>query len=129
MSLPHVLALFLPDEFAILLIMGLGLAVIVGLVRPMRALLLIGMGALLYALSPVVEALFAALPLWALLAVLLWAGLAIARGVLVSLLGREAAGHVLGTFVVWVIAATLRAGLASIRLVLQLALRLAGARR
>jgi hypothetical protein len=119
MRLPEIIALFLPDWAALPLLIGLGIAVIVGFVSPRRAgkLILVGIG--LYVLAPFVEAVFLALPWWFGALVFLWAAITFVRGVLTALVGREAAGHALGAFVVWSVASSVRVCFALARLVVR----------
>ena len=88
--------MFLPDEFVILIIVGVALAMMVGLVRGRTAAGIIGGLILMLLAQPFIDALVDALPGWLLLLVLLWLVWWILRAVAGLLLGREAAGHMTG---------------------------------
>ncbi|MEM2001034.1 MAG: hypothetical protein QXT77_00110 [Candidatus Methanomethylicaceae archaeon] len=87
----------LPDEALPLLIIGIGLALMIGLMRLRAALSLIGLFLFFSLLSPFVEALLVELPAWILLLILAWVGLAILRGLATLFLGRGAADEMVGT--------------------------------
>jgi hypothetical protein len=88
--------LLLPDEFLVLIIAALALAVIVGLIRLRTAMGIIGALVLGIILTPFIEALFENLPPWLSLAVLLVLGLVICRAALELLIGKGASDHAVG---------------------------------
>jgi hypothetical protein len=94
--LMKLLWMFLPDEFVILVIVGVALAMIVGLVRGRTAAGIIGGLILMLLAQPLIDALVDALPGWLLLLVLLWLVWWTFRALASLLLGREAAGHMTG---------------------------------
>ena len=88
--------MFLPDQFLILIIVGVALATIAGLARGRTALGIIGGLVLMLLAQPFVDALVDALPGWLLLLLMLWLAWWIVRAVVGLMLGREAAGHMTG---------------------------------
>jgi len=86
----------LPDEAMPLVIVGIGLALIVGLVRGRTGLGLLGMVVLVLLAGPFIDALLDTLPGWVILLLVLFVALALFRGVLSLLLGERAAGHAIG---------------------------------
>jgi len=100
----NILLAFLPDSMLPLLIVGCGLALIVGLVKPRGVVQVVGMVVLsLIAapfIAPMVESMIGALPIWILLLavplLLIW----IVRKVLEPLLGRHATGHIIGAAII-----------------------------
>jgi len=105
---------FMPDELLVVVVILAAIGLIVG-VRRDRVGGLLASIVLLLLIGPFVEALFVSLPLWVSLVVLLLMGLALVRWFLEMTLGKEAAGHVLGTFVVKGIGGTLRLALLPLR--------------
>jgi hypothetical protein len=89
--------MFLPDEFVIVIIAGVALAMIVGLIRGRAAAGIIGGLVLMLLTQPLIDALIDALPGWILLLLLVGLVWWIFRAVAGMLLGREAAGHMIGT--------------------------------
>ena len=93
----------LPDEMMPLVVVGLGLALIVGLVSRKTALAIVITIVLFLLLRPIISALIALLPYWALLLVAAWFALYLFRSMLGLLLGAEGAGtavgHVFGHFI------------------------------
>ncbi len=88
------LILFMPPEFAALLIMGAGLAMIVG-ARALASTLFISALALVF-LPVLLAPLFDALPLWLLLALMVVFGLGLMRAVFNLLIGRQSTDHMVG---------------------------------
>jgi prepilin signal peptidase PulO-like enzyme (type II secretory pathway) len=80
----------------VLVIAGVGLALILGLIRGRTALSVLGMVVLVLLAGPFIEALIAALPSWVILLLVLFVALALFRGVLSLLLGERASGHAVG---------------------------------
>ena len=88
--------LLLPDEFLVLVISALALAVIVGLIRLRAAFGVIGALALGIILTPFIEALFENLTPWLSLAGLVVFGFVICRASLELLIGKGASDHAVG---------------------------------
>ena len=85
---------FLPDEALPLIIVGVGLALILGFGRGVLGIL--GLLLLIPIVAPFVEALLGELPLWVSLLILAIVGLAIFRGLAGLLIGARAADHMMG---------------------------------
>lgn len=89
--------LFLPDDAMPLLLVGVGLALLLGFIRPRQALgLVLGIVLVLLA-GPLLDALFQALPLWLLILVLVWLGLYLFRSLLAIFIGERAAAEAVGS--------------------------------
>jgi len=88
--------LWLPDEAMVLVIVAIGLALMLGLIRGRAALGLLGAVVLVLLAGPFIDALVAALPFWILLIVLLFLAVALFRGALSLLLGARAADEAVG---------------------------------
>ena len=108
--------LLLPEKAFPLLIVGLGMATIVGIMRPRRAISILLMLALVPVVSILVEAIVSRLPWWVGVTLLVVLALNVIRVVLEILLGRVAAGHVLGAAVVGTFRTLLAIGAGVIRL-------------
>jgi hypothetical protein len=87
----------LPDEFLPLLIAGIGLALILRILRVQAAMAIIGGILLSLLLGPFVEAILDFLPMWVSLLVLLFVGMSLLRGFLSLILGERAADHMVGS--------------------------------
>jgi hypothetical protein len=79
-----------------LLIAGLGLALIVGLVRPKSAASIIGSIILVLLTGPFIEAIIALLPMWVVLIALFLMLLRVVRSLVTTMLGKGAADHMIG---------------------------------
>lgn len=88
--------LLLPDEFLILVIAAIALAVIIGLIRLRAALGILGALVLGIIFTPFIAALFENLPPWVSVAVLFVFGLAICRAALELFIGKGASDHAVG---------------------------------
>jgi len=88
--------MFIPDEALLLIVMGIGLALMLGLIGGRAALGILGMVLLLPLLSPFVEALVGELPPWVSLVLLAIVALALIRGLAALLLGARAADTMVG---------------------------------
>ena len=88
---------FLPDEALPLLIAGVGLAMLLGLLRGRAALGLLALLFLAPVMGAVVEALLAQLPPWLAWMLLAGLGLALLRGLAALLLGPRAADTMVGS--------------------------------
>ena len=88
---------FLPDEALPLIIVGLGIALILGLLTGRAVLGILGLILLLPMLSPFVEGAIGALPPWISLLILVIVGLAILRGLAALFIGARAADTMVGT--------------------------------
>lgn len=86
----------LPDELLLLVIVGIGLALMVGLLSRSAAFGLIGMLLLFALLGPFVEGIMGDMPPWVGLIILVVVILALLRGVASVVLGRRAADHMVG---------------------------------
>jgi hypothetical protein len=103
------LLFWIPDSFMIVAIAVIALGLIVGLIRPRRAVSLIGLIVLLLLSGPFVDALlgfvWSALPLWLILLALPVVLLAVVRGAFRFLLGSRVTDHMTGilaaTAVLW----------------------------
>lgn len=87
--------MLLPDEALPLLIVGVGLALMLG-IGGRAALGILGLLLLLPLLAPFVEALLGELPPWVSLVVLAFFALALIRGLAALLLGQRAADTMVG---------------------------------
>lgn len=92
----ELLLAFLPDQALPLIIVGLGLALILGIISRSFAFSILGTVILFAILSPFIDALFDSLPLWLLILLMLFFGLSLLKLVMNTLFGREATGHFLG---------------------------------
>lgn len=90
------LAFLIPDNMLVLVIVGLGLALILGLVRPGWVMGTLGWLLGIVILTPFIEAFIGALPWWILLILVVFLGFYLLRMFLELLLGREGAGRVMG---------------------------------
>ncbi len=95
--------LFLPDEAMVLVIAGIGLALILGLIRRQAALALVGAVAVSLLVGPFVEAVIGALPGWALFVLLVFLAFSLFRASLSLFLGSGAADHAVGSLAASVI--------------------------
>lgn len=100
--------LLLPDEAMPLVIVLLGLALIVGLIRPRAAFGVILTIILLLLTAPFLDLLFEALPWWVLLLLLVWVGLYLLRSLLEVFIGDRAAAEAVGSLAADVIRAGFR---------------------
>jgi hypothetical protein len=89
--------MLLPDELLPLFIVGIGLAVILRILRVKAAMAILGGLLLSFILSPFVDAIFDYLPAWVSVLVILCIGLVILRGLISLLIGRRAAEHMVGS--------------------------------
>jgi len=90
-----------------LVIAGIGIAIILGML-PRKGLSVIGAIVLWIILTPFIESLFSALPLWVTLLVMFVVAMHIVRVVLSFVFGDEAAGHILGGIVLAAFKLTVR---------------------
>src|SRR6266540_3992660 len=112
------LAWVLPDEAAVLVIVGIGFALIVGLRRVARGLLgLLAIMILTPFLLPFIDVVIGAMPLWLLFVVGGTLCLALFRGALGVLVGRDAARHAVGHIVAEVILGIVRLLFLPLRLI------------
>lgn len=93
----QLLWMWLPDGMIPLVLVGLGLALTVGLVSRAAAGRVLGAIVLMLLLSPFVVALMERFPLWLLLLLMAWFILSTARLLLNSLFGRGATDHFVGS--------------------------------
>lgn len=105
----------MPDSMLILVIMGIGVAIIVGMSARKGIGLIVSIVAMIV-LAPFIERLISALPLWITLLLLASLGIQLLRNVLQFAFGREAAGHILGTLVVGAARFAIQAGLYPLRM-------------
>lgn len=99
---------FLPDEALPVIIVGLGLALILGIISRSVVFSILGTIILFAILSPFIDALFDSLPLWLLLLIMLFVGFSLLKLIMNTLFGREATGHLLGRFLYKVFAMPFR---------------------
>lgn len=88
--------MLVPDEVLPLLIMGVGLALILGLLSGRAALGILGLLLLFPLMAPFVEAVLGELPPWVSLVILAFFALALIRGLAALLLGQRAADNMVG---------------------------------
>jgi hypothetical protein len=100
--------LWLPDEAMVLVIAGIGLAMMFGFIRGRAAMALLGTVILTLLAGPFIDALLDMLPGWMLLLLLLWVGVALFRWVLSLILGARAADEAVGSLAADVIRAGFR---------------------
>ena len=86
----------LPDEALILVIAGVGLALVLGLIRGRAAAGILGALVLGLLATPFIEALMDALPWWVSLLILAAVGMALLRSVAAIFLGERAASEMTG---------------------------------
>jgi len=98
----------LPDEAMVLVIAGIGLALMFGFIRGRAAMALLGTVILTLLAGPFIDALLDTLPGWVILLLLLFVVLALFRGVLSLFLGERAAAHAAGILAADVIRAGFR---------------------
>lgn len=91
-----VLWMLLPDGALLLVIVGIGLATILGLLRGGAAFSLLGVVLLFALLGPFAEGIAGMLPPWIALALLVVVGLTLLRGAAALFLGRRASDHMVG---------------------------------
>jgi hypothetical protein len=92
--------MLLPDDALPLVVAVLALVVIVGLVRPRRAVGILVMVAMLPVIGVLVDSVLAVLPWWATALLMVWLVSNAVKVVLELFFGREAAGEILGRMVV-----------------------------
>jgi hypothetical protein len=95
-NIMNILWWLLPDEAMILVIAGIGLGLILGLIKGRPAMGILGGIVLSLILAPFVESLFGSLPSWISILILAAVGMAIFRGIASLFLGERAAGHMVG---------------------------------
>ena len=100
--------LWLPDEAMLLVIAGVGLAMMFGFIRGRAAMGLLGTVLLVLLAGPFIDALLDTLPGWMLLLLLLWVGVALFRWVLSLILGARPADEAVGSLAADVIRAGFR---------------------
>jgi hypothetical protein len=100
--------LWLPDEAMVLVIAGIGLALMFGFIRGRAAMALLGTVILTLLAGPFIDALLDMLPGWMLLLLLLWVGVALFRWVLSFIVGARAADEAVGSLTADVIRAGFR---------------------
>lgn len=88
---------FIPDEALPLLIVGVGLALILGLLTGRAVLGILGLLIIIPMLVPFIEALFGAMPPWISVLILVIIGLSLLRGLAGLFIGRRAADTMVGT--------------------------------
>jgi hypothetical protein len=86
----------IPDEALVLVIVVIGLGLMLGIIRSRTAASMIGGLVLLVLLGPFIEALFAALPWWLTLLLLVFVILSLLRAFSSLLLGSRASDHMVG---------------------------------
>ncbi|HLC21856.1 MAG TPA: hypothetical protein VJM10_07095 [Candidatus Methylomirabilis sp.] len=86
----------LPDAALPLIIVGIALAMILGLIRGRLAFSLLGLLVLLPLLAPIMEALLGQMPAWVSFVILAFFGLAVIRGLAALIIGQRAADTMVG---------------------------------
>lgn len=89
--------MLLPDEFLPLVIAGIGLAVILQIMRIKAAAAMLGTIILLLLLSPFIDSLVSLLPLWMLLLVLVCVCVGVFKQLVQFIIGKSAADHMVGS--------------------------------
>jgi len=112
--------LWLPDEAMVLVIAGIGLALMFGFIRGRAAMALLGTVILTLLAGPFIDALLDTLPGLVILLLVLFVVLALFRGVLSLFLGERAAAHAVGILA----ADVMRAGFRLLFLLLLLPFRI-----
>src|SRR5437667_12881860 len=92
----NLLWFFLPDEAIVLVFVGIGLALIYGLIRGRQAASILGGIVIMLLLAPFAGALFNALPLWLTLILTVAICFSILRSFASLFLGSGAADHMIG---------------------------------
>jgi hypothetical protein len=87
---------FLPDEALPLIVVGLGIALILGILTGRTMLGILGLVLLFPILSPFVESAMGSLPPWIALLILVIVGLSILRGLAALFIGQRAADTMTG---------------------------------
>jgi len=100
--------LFLPDEFLVLVIALVGLAVMVRLVRLRTAGIFLGSIVLMLLLTPFIDSFMSSLPWWLNLLVLAAICWAVVRGFFRLVLGAGAADEMIGNLAAGLVRATFR---------------------
>ena len=100
--------LFLPDEALVLVIALIGLALMVGFLRPRSAGQLLAGIIMMLLLAPFVESLVSSLPWWVSILILIGVGWAILRSFARLVLGAGAADEMVGTLAADVVRGTFR---------------------
>lgn len=111
---------FLPDQAMVLVFVGVGLALIVGLISRQAAFNVIGGVILLLVLSPFIDMLVDCLPTWMLLCLIVWVGLAMMRGLSNFVLGHRSTDHMVGILAADVVRGMFRIAFAPLRWVFRL---------
>jgi hypothetical protein len=115
----NLLLTFLPDSALPLIIAGAGLLIMLGLVRPRTAFGFVGVFVVTIITTPFVEALFAGLPMWLTLIIIIVGIFWIGRTLLEALLGEHAAGHVIGILFVAATIGVFRLSIAPLRILVR----------
>lgn len=102
---------FLPDEAMPFVIVAVGLALIVGLIRPRAAFGVILTLILVLLAAPFVDLLLDALPWWLVLLLAFWVGLYLFRSLFALLIGPRATDEMVGGLAADAVRAVFRAGL------------------
>jgi hypothetical protein len=87
----------LPDEYLPVVVVGLALAVMMGILSFRRVIAILGIVVLLLLFAPFIEALLEQLPWWVQVLFLVGIGLSILQVLASFLIGREAAASMAGT--------------------------------
>ena len=97
----------LPDEFMPLVIAGIGLAMILGLLRLRKAAALIGGICLMLLTAPLFDALFDALPSWLFVLMIPILIIVVIRWLVRLVIGQRAADHMIGSLAADLVRATI----------------------
>jgi len=105
-----------PNSALPLIIAGIGLALIIGLIKPRKAISILGIIVVSLIAAPFINALFAALPFWLYLILMVGFALSLLRAGIRLLIGPQATNHLVGELATDVVHLCLRALLFPFRL-------------
>ncbi len=108
---------WLPDEAVPLVVVGAGLALVLGVMSGRTAVQLLGFVLLVLVLAPFIDAMFGELPAWVSLALVVAGGLSLLRLVASLVLGARAADTMVGSLAATAVVAALRLAFLPLRVV------------
>ena len=108
----------LPQFLAVTKVLLLAIAMMVGVIGPRTVRSKLGMVVMMMLLSPMIGVFLSNLPRWLPVILLLLMLALVSRWLLSFLLGEEAAGYVIGTFVLWLIKVSLALVILPFRIIL-----------
>jgi hypothetical protein len=110
----------LPDDALVLVIMGVGFALMIGLLSRGAAFRILGTVLLLVALGPMLDPLIDLIPWWAQILILAGIALAVLQALAAVFIGRLAAAHMVGILAADVVRFVFRALFAPVRWVFRI---------